>query len=199
MAAILEPVASDAMALHSNMLELGTPAPDFALPDVRSDEVIRRDDFDGQPLLVAFLCVHCPYVKRVEEGFVALATDAMTAGVGVVAISANDIETYPEDAPEHMATQADRLGFRFPYLYDESQDTAAAFRAACTPDFFLFDADHLLVYRGRMDSATPGNDDPVTGDELRAAVAAVANGDPVADEQIPSMGCGIKWKPGRTV
>lgn len=185
------------MALHSVMVELGTPAPDFELPDVRTDELVRRDEFAGQPLLVAFLCVHCPYVKRVEEGFTALATEAMSAGVGVVAISANDIETYPEDAPEHMAAQAERVGFRFPYLYDESQTVAAAYRAACTPDLFLFDADHRLVYRGRMDSATPGNDDPVTGEELRAAVAAVVNGDPVPADQVPSMGCGIKWKPGQ--
>lgn len=185
------------MALHSSMLALGTPAPDFALADVIGGDTVRRDDFDGRPLLVAFLCVHCPYVKRIEEGFTALATDAITAGVGVVAVSANDVDSYPEDAPEQMAAQAERLGFRFPYLYDESQSVAAAYRAACTPDFFLFDADHRLVYRGRMDSATPGNDDPATGDELRAAVAAVATGDPVPQEQIPSMGCGIKWKPGQ--
>lgn len=182
------------MALHSTMLELATPAPGFALPDVRSGETVSRDDFAGQPLLVAFLSVHCPYVKRIEEGFAALATDAMAAGVGVVAISANDVDAYPEDSPEHMAAQAERLAFRFPYLYDESQTVAAAFTAACTPDFFLFDAEHRLAYRGRMDSATPGNDCPVTGEELRSAVAAVSVGEPASPEQVPSMGCGIKWK-----
>lgn len=184
------------MALQSTMLALGTPAPDFALPDVVSGETVGREDFDGQPLLVAFLCVHCPYVKHVEQAFAHLATEAMAAGVGVVAISANDVENYPDDAPEHLAEQAQRLGFRFPYCYDESQEVAAAYTAACTPDFFLFDADHALVYRGRMDSASPGNDDPVTGDELRAAVAAAAAGEAPTGDQVPSMGCGIKWKPG---
>lgn len=182
------------MPQYSTMLELGTAAPDFSLVDVRTGGFVSSDDFGGQPLLVAFLCVHCPYVKRIEEGFTALATEAMAAGVGVVAISANDVEAYPEDAPEHMVAQAERLGFRFPYLYDEAQTTASAFTAACTPDFFVFDADHRLAYRGRMDSASPGNDDPVTGDELRAAVAAVSVGEPAAADQIPSMGCGIKWK-----
>lgn len=184
------------MALQSTMLPLGTPAPDFELPDVTTGGVVRRHDFEGQPLLVAFLCVHCPYVKRIEEGFAEMANQALAAGVAVVAISANDVDGYPEDAPEHLAEQARRLGFRFPYCYDETQEVAAAYTAACTPDFFLFDADHTLAYRGRMDSASPGNDDPVTGAELRAALAAVSAGEAPSDEQIPSMGCGIKWKPG---
>lgn len=184
------------MARHSTMLELGTRAPDFSLPDVRSGDTVSRTDFAGQPLLVVFLCTHCPYVKRVEEGFAQLADEAVADGVAVVAISANDVERYPDDAPDRLADQADRLGFDFPYLYDEPQDVAAAFTAACTPDFFLFDGDHELVYRGRMDDATPGNDAPVTGAELRAAIDAVLAGERPDPDQHPSMGCGIKWKPG---
>ena len=184
------------MALRSNMLELGTSAPDFSLPDTRTGGTVRRADFAGRPLLVAFLSVHCPYVKRVEDGFATLAADALAAEVAVVAICANDIDRYPDDAPEHMADQAARLGFDFPYLFDESQAVAAAYRAACTPDFFLFDADHRLAYRGRMDGATPGNDEPVTGAELRRAVDDVVTGRTPDADQVPSMGCGIKWKPG---
>lgn len=183
------------MALHSNMLELGTTAPDFSLPDVRTGQTVSRGDFAGQPLLVVFLSRHCPYVQHVESTFADLANKAGADGVGVVAICANDVATHPGDAPDKLAEQAGRVGFDFPYLHDDSQDVALAYTAACTPDFFLFDRDHELAYRGRMDGATPGNEVPVTGDELEAAITAVANGD-TPGEQHPSMGCGIKWKPG---
>lgn len=183
------------MALQSVMLPLGTTAPDFSLPDVRSDALV-RNDADGRPLLVAFLCRHCPYVKHVQERFAALANEAVTRGVAVVAIGSNDAQRYPQDAPDQLARQAEELGFGFPYLYDEDQSVAAAYTAACTPDFFLFDGDHELVYRGRMDAATPGNNEPVTGAELAAAIDAVLAGDLPGSRQLPAMGCGIKWKPG---
>jgi peroxiredoxin len=179
------------------MLPLGTPAPDFALPDVVSGKTVSLNDFKNAPaLLVMFICNHCPYVKHVQAGMARMAKDFQTRGVGVVAISSNDVQNYPEDSPEHMKAEAIRAGYTFPYLFDESQAVARAYRAACTPDFFLFDARKKLVYRGQMDDARRGNTLPVTGKNLREAVDAVFAGKPVSANQIPSLGCNIKWKPG---
>ena len=181
----------------STMLPLGTPAPDFALPDVVTGKTVSLSDFKGAPaLLVMFICNHCPYVKHVQAGMTQMAKDFQSRGVGVVAISSNDVENYPEDSPEKMKAEARRAGYTFPYLYDESQSAARAYRAACTPDFFLFDGPQKLVYRGQMDDARYGNNVPVTGRDLRAAVDAVLAGKPVASNQTPSLGCNIKWKPG---
>lgn len=185
------------MAVASTMLELGTRAPSFALPDVRTGETVRLDDLaDADGLLVMFLCTHCPYVKHVEEELARIGRDYADRGLAIVAIGANDADRYPDDAPEKLAEQARRLGFRFPYLYDETQDVAKAYTAACTPDFFVFDAVRMLVYRGRLDASRPRSDEPVTGADLRAAIDATLDGQPVPTDQKPSMGCGIKWKPG---
>jgi peroxiredoxin len=181
---------------NSTMLPLGTTAPDFALPDVTSGKIVSLADFKSSPaLLVAFLCNHCPYVKHVQSGLAQMARDFQARGVGVVAISSNDVANYPDDSPEKMREEAQRVGYTFPYLYDESQAVALAYRAACTPDFFLFDGALKLVYRGQMDDARRANDLPVTGSSLRAAVDAVLNGQAVLPNQIPSLGCNIKWKP----
>jgi peroxiredoxin len=178
------------------MLPLGTSAPDFHLPDA-SGRIVSRDQFASSPaLLVMFLCNHCPYVKHVAEEVVRLASEYQARGVAVVAISSNDVAQYPEDGPAQMAEVAAAMGATFPYLYDESQDVAKAYHAACTPDFFLFDADRRLVYRGQLDGARPGNDVPVTGRDLRAALDAVGAGERVPEPQLPSLGCSIKWKPG---
>ena len=180
------------------MLPLGTPAPDFALPDAVTGKTVARRDFkSSSALLVMFLCNHCPYVKHVQAGLTQLAKDLQARGVGVVAISANDVANFPDDSPEKMREEARRAGYTFPYLYDESQSVARAYRAACTPDFFLFDGAHRLVYRGQMDDSRRANDLPVTGSSLRAAVDAVLTGRPVSPVQIPSLGCNIKWKPGQ--
>lgn len=180
----------------SNMPELGLPAPDFALPDVR-DGLVRLADFDSQPaLLIAFWCNHCPYVQHLQAGFVDFAAEYQPRGLAVVAISANDIGTHPEDAPPRMREVAERHGYSFPYLYDESQAVARAYQAACTPDFFLYDAGRRLVYRGQFDGSRPGNDEPVTGRDLRAATDAVLAGKPVPPQQTPGIGCNIKWRPG---
>jgi len=182
----------------STMLELGTPAPDFRLPDATSGRTVARDDLaDAPALLVAFLCNHCPYVKHIREGLARFARDTEGHGLAMVAVSANDVSTHPDDAPEKMAEEAKAQGYVFPYLYDESQEVAKAYRAACTPDFFLFDRDRRLVYRGQFDDSRPGNDEPVTGKDLRAAVDAVLAGEPVPTEQRPSLGCNIKWKAGQ--
>jgi peroxiredoxin len=176
-------------------LELGTEAPDFALTDVVSGKTVRRDDFRGQKaLLVMFICTHCPYVKHVEKGLAALGMDYDGEPVSIVAISSNDAEMYPDDGPEGLKQQAETMGFRFPYLYDESQAVAKAYDAACTPDLFLFNADLRLVYRGQFDGSRPENGIPVTGEDLRAAIDAVLAGRAVAGEQKPSIGCNIKWK-----
>jgi peroxiredoxin len=181
----------------STMMNLGTPAPDFALPDVRTGKTITLSDFaNRQSLLVVFMCAHCPYVKLVEKQLAIIGSDYEPLGLGMVAISANDAEAYPDDAPEKLKEQADRLNFTFPYLYDETQQTAKAYQAACTPDVFLFDAQHRLVYRGQLDDARPGNGKPVTGKHLRAAISALLSGTPVSKTQLPSTGCNIKWKPG---
>jgi peroxiredoxin len=184
-----------ALTESTMMLDLGVDAPDFALPDVVSGKTVRRDDFRGQTgLLVMFICTHCPYVKHVEKGLAALGEDYAGKPLGIVAISSNDAGMYPDDSPEGLKKQAQRLGFRFPYLYDETQQVAHAYKAACTPDFFLFDRDMKLVYRGQLDASRPGNNVPVTGEDLRAAIDAVLAGKPVSRDQRPSIGCNIKWK-----
>lgn len=181
----------------STMLPLGTVAPAFALPDVMTGQTISLADFQGAPaLLVMFVCNHCPYVKHVQAGMAKMAQDFQARGVGVVAISSNDVQNYADDSPEKMKEEAQRAGYTFPYVYDESQSAARAYRAACTPDFFLFDGHQKLVYRGQMDDARRGNDLPVTGQSLRDAVAAILAGESVSPNQIPSLGCNIKWKPG---
>jgi peroxiredoxin len=184
------------MALtESTMLELGTIAPDFALTDVVSGKTIHRDDFRGkQALLVLFICAHCPYVKHIEKSLGKLGADYAGKPIGIVAISANDVATHPADSPSGLKQQAKDNGFVFPYLYDETQDVARAYKAACTPDIYLFDADFRLVYRGQYDSSRPGNGVPVTGEDLRAAVDTVLAGKPVPTNQRPSIGCNIKWK-----
>jgi peroxiredoxin len=183
-------------ATASTMLPLGTAAPDFHLPDA-TGHLVSRDDFAGSSaLLVMFLCNHCPYVKHVAEEVVRLAREYQARGVGVVAISSNDVAQYPEDGPARMAEVAAAMGATFPYLYDETQAVAKAYHAACTPDFFLFTADRRLAYRGQLDGARPGNDVPVNGHDLRAALDAVVAGMPVPEPQRPSLGCSIKWKPG---
>lgn len=184
------------MALtESTMLELGTTAPDFALPDVLSGKTVRCGDFRSKKgLLVMFICAHCPYVKHIEKSLGPLAADYFGQPLGIVAISSNDVSTHPTDSPEGLKKQAQANGFIFPYLYDESQDVAHAYKAACTPDFFLFDKDMKLVYRGEYDSSRPGNNVPVTGMDLRAAIDLVLDGKPVPTDQRPSIGCNIKWK-----
>ncbi|MDZ7747464.1 MAG: thioredoxin family protein [Halofilum sp. (in: g-proteobacteria)] len=180
----------------STMLELGTPAPDFTLLEPATFRMVSKADYEGRPLLVAFICNHCPYVLHIKDVFAAFAHEYQERGLGVVAINSNDVTRYADDHPEKMTEMVRRTGFMFPYLYDETQEVARAYHAACTPDFFLFDADHRLAYRGRFDGATPGNDVPVTGEELRAAADALLEGTEVPAEQKPSMGCNIKWKPG---
>jgi peroxiredoxin len=180
-----------------SLLALGTTAPDFALPEVRTGEIVRLADLDGKKgLLVLFLCRHCPYVKHVEAGIAQLARDHADADLGIVAISANDPEAYPEDAPESLAEQARLAGFTFPYLFDETQEVAKAYTAACTPDPFLFDGDRRLVYRGQLDGSRPGNGVPVTCGDIRRAIDAVLADRPVPQDQRPAVGCGIKWRPG---
>jgi peroxiredoxin len=176
-------------------LELGTAAPDFALPDVVTGKTVKHDDFRGQKgLLVMFICTHCPFVKHVEKGLAALGMDYDGEPIGIVAISSNDAENFPDDSPAGLKRQAETMGFRFPYLYDETQAVAKAYTAACTPDFFLFDSEMKLVYRGEFDRSRPGNGVPVTGEELRAAMDAVVAGKSPAQDQRPSIGCNIKWK-----
>jgi peroxiredoxin len=179
------------------MLALGTPAPEFSLPDVVSGRTVSIADFDGAPaLLVIFMCNHCPYVKHVASSLAQLVREYQARGVAVVGINANDAEEYPEDSPENMVEEAKQRGYTFPYLYDETQEVAKAYQAACTPDFYVFDSEHRLAYRGQMDDSRPGNGIPVTGQDLRAALDAVLAGRPVTSNQKPSLGCNIKWKPG---
>jgi peroxiredoxin len=177
------------------MQPLGTLAPDFSLPDVLSGKTVSRDGAKGAGgLLVMFLCVHCPFVKYIEQGIARFAGDYAGQGLGIVGISSNDAVAFPDDSPEGMRAQAKRLGFTFPYLYDESQQVARAYEAACTPDFFLYDRDLRLVYRGQFDASRPSLTVPVTGSDLRRAVEALLAGKPPLDEQHASLGCGIKWK-----
>lgn len=182
----------------SKMMPLGTPAPDFALPDTVSGRTVSLADVRGEgATVVMFICNHCPYVKHVNGELVNLANDYRARGVGFVAISANDVDSHPEDSPEKMKQVAAEQGYPFPYLYDETQETAKAYDAACTPDFFVFDADLKCAYRGRLDDSTPGNDEPVTGADLRAALDSILDGEIIPeDAQTPSQGCNIKWKDG---
>lgn len=179
---------------ESSMLELGTLAPDFQLPDP-SGKIFSRNQIAGpHGLLVVFYCNHCPYVKHIRDKFVEVSSEYIDKGIGVTAISSNDIENYPDDSPEKMAEEAAMYGYRFPYLYDESQEVARAYDAACTPDFFLFDKDLKLAYRGQFDDARRGNDLPVTGADLKAAMDALIRGEKPSEVQKPSIGCNIKWK-----
>jgi len=180
----------------STMLELGTPAPDFLLKDTEGNNVSLSDFSDRPALLVAFICNHCPYVKHLADVFSAFASEYQPKGLGVVAISANDAGNYADDGPEKMAQEVKTRGYTFPYLYDEDQETAKSYRAACTPDFFLFDGKCKLVYRGQFDASRPRNDIPVTGADLRQAVDKVLAGERPDEDQVPSIGCNIKWKPG---
>jgi len=180
----------------STMLPLGTAAPDFALPDTNG-KTVSPADFKGAPaLLVLFICNHCPYVKHIRTGLAQLGKDYRPKGVAIVAINSNDVKKYPDDSPVRMKEEAAAAGYDFPYLYDETQAVAKAYRAACTPDFFLFDRDRRLVYRGQFDASRPGNGVQVTGKDLRAAIDAVLAGKTVTESQTPSMGCNIKWKAG---
>jgi peroxiredoxin len=182
-------------ATESTMLELGTTAPDFALADVVTGKTVHRDDFRGkQGLVVLFICAHCPYVKHIEKSLGKLSADYAGEPIGIVAISSNDVATHPADSPAGLKQQAQHNGFKFPYLYDESQKVAHAYSAACTPDPYLFDANFKLVYHGQYDDSRPSNGIPVTGKDLRAAIDAVLAGKPVVKEQKPSIGCNIKWK-----
>ncbi len=186
------------MALTSStMLELGTPAPDFQLPDVLSGSTISLATFSEQKaLLVMKICRHCPFVQHVSKELARIGTDYADQSVGLVAISASDAANYPDDAPDSLKAMVLELGFTFPLCYDSSQETAKAYTAACTPDFFLFDAERKLAYRGQLDDSRPGNSVPVTGRDLRAALDAVLAAQPLKGEQKPSLGCNIKWKPG---
>jgi len=181
----------------STMLNLGSPAPDFALPDVATGKTIRRDDFkDKTGLLVMFICRHCPYVVHVREELARVGRDYRDKPMGIVAISSNDAVHYPADSPENLKAMAREQGFLFPVCHDESQSVAKAFTAACTPDFFLYDNSRKLVYRGQLDDSRPNSGKPVTGKDLRAAMEAVLAGKTIPTNQWPSTGCNIKWKPG---
>jgi peroxiredoxin len=180
----------------STMLALGTTAPDFSLPDV-SGRATSLSDFSPAPaLVVAFICNHCPYVKLIRAGLAEFGRECRERGVAMVAINSNDAVRYPADSPAAMAVESREAGYTFPYLFDVDQSVAKAYRAACTPEFYLFDLSRHLVYRGQFDDARPGNGRPVTGGDLRAAVEALLAGKPVSDSQVPGMGCNIKWKPG---
>ncbi len=178
----------------STMAPLGSPAPDFRLPDT-DGKMVARDDFKHAPaLLVMFICNHCPFVKHIRSGLAQLGRDYQGRGLAIVAINSNDVAAYPADSPANMAKEKQSAGYVFPYLYDETQQVAKAYHAACTPDFYLFDRAPRLVYRGQFDSSRPSNGRPVTGADLRAAIDAVLVGKPVTGEQKPSIGCNIKWK-----
>ena len=181
-------------AVESQMLALGTNAPDFALPDPDGEVHSLRDDADAY--LVMFICNHCPFVKHVREELARIGRDYSARNVAIYAINSNDVATHPGDSPEKMKEEAAEWGYVFPYLYDASQEVAKAYRAACTPDFFLFDAGRKLVYRGQLDDSRPSNDMPVDGHDLRAALDAVLGGKPVSQSQKASIGCNIKWRPG---
>ena len=182
------------MATESATLSLGTQAPAFTLPDPATGATVSLDDLTGPALVVTFICNHCPYVKHVAAGLAALGRDLADRGVPIVGISSNDVVTYPQDGPDEMVVEARRHGWTFPYLYDQSQDVARAFSAACTPDTFVFDGERRLVYHGQLDDSRRGNDLPVTAADVRAAVDAVLSGQQVDASQRPSIGCGIKWR-----
>lgn len=178
----------------SNMLALATPAPEFALLEPATGKIVCLSDFIGQPLLVAFICNHCPYVIQIREAFAQMATEYQQRGVAVVAINSNDVTNYPDDSPENMVRAVKELGYTFPYLFDETQNIARAYQAACTPDLYLFDANHRLYYRGQFDDARPANDVLVTGADLRRALDNLLTHQPPPESQKPSLGCNIKWK-----
>lgn len=183
------------MAMASVMLSLGTPAPPFSLPDVVSGNLFSLNSFASKTaLLVMFICRHCPYVEHVEQELAKMGRDYAGTGLGIIGISSNDPASYPDDAPPRLKEMAERLGFTFPFCFDETQDVAKAYRAACTPDFYLFDRERRLVYRGQLDGSRPGGNKPVTGRDLRAAIDAVLAGKPVDRNQKASVGCSIKWK-----
>ncbi len=184
----------------STMLALGTKAPSFALPNMQegaNGKMVQNSDYTGKPLLVIFLCNHCPYVKHVASEIAKIGVEYQAKGVGIVGISSNDVTSHPDDGPTKMTAEAAAQGYTFPYLFDEKQDVAQAYRAACTPDFFLFDSKHHLVYRGQLDDSRPKNGLPLSGKDLRAALDAVLAGLPVAEVQKPSIGCNIKWATGQ--
>ena len=181
----------------STMLALGTPAPDFSLPEPATGETVTLSDFSGtDAMLVVFLSNHCPFVKHLADHFAGIAAEYQGRGVAVVGINANDVTTHPDDSPAKMKEEVARRGYSFPYLFDESQEVAKAYRAACTPDFFLFGADGTLAYRGQYDSSRPSLGVPVTGEDLRAAMDAVLAGEAPSAEQMPSVGCNVKWRAG---
>ena len=181
----------------STMLALGTTAPEFQLPDVVSGKTISLDTFvDSKALLVMFICQHCPFVKHIKSELAKIGQDYSQQPLGIVAISANDVANYPDDSPEKLKQMAEEFNFNFPVCYDESQEVSKAYTAACTPDFFLFDCDNKLVYRGQLDDSRPSTDVPVTGKDLRSAIDAVLQNRKLDFEQKPSIGCNIKWKPG---
>jgi peroxiredoxin len=185
------------MAMESVMLPLGTVAPAFELRDVVSGQTYSLDSFaDKTAILIMFICRHCPYVVHVEQELAKIGRDYLNTSLGILAISSNDPVGYPDDAPPKLKDMAQRLGFTFPFCHDETQEVAKAYRAACTPDFYLFDRDRRLAYRGQLDDSRPSNGKPVTGRDLRAAIQAVLAGTPVEGTQRPSIGCSIKWKPG---
>lgn len=180
----------------STMLELGTAAPDFSLPEPATGKTVSLSDFTGRPLVVLFICNHCPYVLHIAAKLAEIARAFQQRDVEFVAINSNDVANYPDDSPEKMPAMSEQFGFTFPYLFDESQAVAKAYRAACTPDLYLFDADHRLVYRGQFDASRPRNDEPVTGADLSDAIKAVLANMPPIEQQTPSLGCNIKWKQG---
>ena len=178
----------------SNMLSLGTKAPDFSLIDTISDTIISLNESKGiNGTVIMFICNHCPFVKHVNEGIVQLANDYISKGIGFIAISSNDVENYPADAPHLMKANAEEFNFSFPYLYDKTQEVAKAYEAACTPDFYIFDAELALVYRGQLDDSRPNNGIPVTGNDMRTALDALLKNEKISEFQKPSIGCNIKW------
>jgi len=180
----------------STMLPLGTAAPDFELPNVDGRSITFADAAGPKGTVIMFICNHCPFVKHVADHLAALGRDYMPRGIGFAAVSSNDVSSHPADSPEQMVHEAEERGYPFPYLYDETQDVAKAYHAACTPDFYLFDAGRKLVYRGQLDASRPGSGIPVTGHDLRTAIDGLLSGAAPAAEQIPSLGCNIKWKAG---
>ncbi len=190
---VVDAILAD-MATESTMLALGTPAPPFTLPEPATGTTVTLDELTGPALVVTFICNHCPYVQHVAAGLATLGRDLTDQGVAMVAISSNDVATYPQDGPDQMVAETRRHRWTFPYLYDETQDVARAYSAACTPDTLVFDGARRLVYRGQLDDSRPRNDLPVTAADVRVAVDAVLAGRPVAPDQRPSIGCGIKWR-----
>lgn len=180
----------------STMLDLGTPAPHFSLPEPATGKTITLDDYKQQPVLVVFMCNHCPYVIHLREELVRFADEYRAKGLVTIAINANDIENYPADSPEKMIADVEQFNYAFPYLFDESQEVAKSYQAACTPDFFMFDQQHILFYRGQFDGSRPRNDIPVTALDMRSAADKLLAGESAPSEQKPSLGCNIKWKAG---